>query len=184
VLSPSRKRYLDKASKEYASQLTELRPGNDPSGGISYLSSHSINFTIASKYQLGYVGKPLPGDERFAGRLAIPYITPAGVVSIKFRSLSAGGAKYIYHSGQKNHLYNTKAYFDAGIAIGISEGEMDAISATEHLGLPTLGVPGVEGGPRLRCGDERPHRLAGEDRPVPRRRRRVEHVRERSREFS
>lgn len=97
------------------------------------------------KYQIGYVAEPLAGDERFAGALSIPYLTPSGPVSLKFRSLSSTGSKYLKASGDRNRLYNAAAYFDAATTIGLSEGEMDAIAATEHLGLPTLGVPGVEG---------------------------------------
>lgn len=104
-----------------------------------------MDFAIAGKYQLGYVARPLPGDERFQGMLAIPYLTPAGARGLKFRSLSQGGGKYAKHAGEKNRLYNAPAYFAAGNTIGLSEGEMDAIAATEHLGVPTLGVPGVEG---------------------------------------
>jgi hypothetical protein len=109
------------------------------------LAEHAVDFAIASKYKLGYVAEPLPGDERFHGMLAIPYLTPAGARGLKFRSLTPGGGKYSKHSGEKNRLYNAAAYFAAGNIIGLSEGEMDAIVATEHLGTPTLGVPGVEG---------------------------------------
>ena len=106
--------------------------------------SHGITTPIAAQYRLGYVVRPLPGDERFAGMLSLPYLSSAGVVCMKFRSLSATGAKYAKHGGSKNRLYNAPAYFAAGTTIGISEGEMDAICATEYLGIPTLGVPGVE----------------------------------------
>lgn len=126
-------------------QLSELRPSSDPNGAIRYLAEHGTDFAIASKYQLGYVSHPLPGDERFQGMLAIPYLTPAGARGLKFRSLSQGGAKYAKHAGEKNRLYNAPAYFVAGNVIGLAEGEMDAIAATERLGVPTLGVPGVEG---------------------------------------
>lgn len=97
------------------------------------------------KYQLGYVGSPLPGDEHLRGSISIPYLSPSGVVSMKFRVLNDGGAKYIKHKGHKNRLFNTGAYFSAGEVLGISEGELDAISATEFLNVPTIGVPGVEG---------------------------------------
>lgn len=144
MLSPARRRYLEKAAGAYSEQLLALRPGSD-NGAIAYLRDHAIDFGIASQYKLGYVAQPLPGDERFTGRLAIPYLTPNGCVSMKFRSLSAVGAKYSKHNGDKNRLYNATAYFNAGTTLGISEGEMDAICATEHLHIPTLGVPGAEG---------------------------------------
>jgi hypothetical protein len=129
----------------YATQLAELRPSSDPNGAIPYLHEHGVDFAIAAKYQLGYVSRPLPGDERFEGMLTIPYLTPAGARALKFRSLMQAGAKYAKHGGEKNRLYNSPAYWDAGNVIGLSEGEMDAIAATEHLSIPTLGVPGVEG---------------------------------------
>ena len=144
MLSNSRKRYLASASEAYAAQLAELRPGSDPNGAIRYLADHGVDFGIAAKYQLGYVAQAVPGDERFTGMLSIPYLTPAGVRGMKFRSLSSGGGKYAKHAGEKNRLYNAPAYFNAGTAIGLSEGEMDAIAASEHLAIPTLGVPGVE----------------------------------------
>lgn len=145
MLSLSRKRYLERASEMYHTQLLRLRPSQDPNGAIGYLRDHGIDFGIASHYKLGYVGDALPGDERFCGMLAIPYQSPSGTVGMKFRSLSSNGAKYAKHGGEKNRLYNTQAYFNAGTTIGLSEGEMDAIAATEHLHIPTLGVPGVEG---------------------------------------
>lgn len=113
-------------------------------GAISYLSDHAIDQAISIKYELGFVAEPLPGDERFRGMLSIPYLTPSGPVAIKFRALTDSGAKYAQSQGQEGRLYNTAAYFEAGTTIGISEGEMDAIAATEHLGVPTLGVPGAK----------------------------------------
>jgi DNA primase len=99
---------------------------------------------IAIRYELGFVAEPLPGDEYLQGAISIPYLSPSGPVGMKFRVLTAGDGKYIKHKGEQNRLYNTQAYFSAGHTIGISEGEMDAIAATEHLGIPTLGVPGVK----------------------------------------
>lgn len=121
-----------------------MRPGCDPSGATRYLKEHAIDQSIAIRYELGFVGDPLPGDERFAGMLSIPYLSPGGVQALKFRNVaSTGGGKYAQHHGQKARLFNTLAYFEAGTTVGISEGEMDAIAATERLGIPTLGVPGA-----------------------------------------
>lgn len=145
MLSSSYKRYLAKASETYAGQLAELRPSHDPAGAIAYLREHAIDFATSLKYELGFVRDPLPGDERFTNCLSIPYLTPGGVRAMKFRALNPSGAKYAKHSGDKNRLYNAAAYWEADTVIGISEGEIDAIAATEHLGVPTMGVPGVEG---------------------------------------
>lgn len=113
-------------------------------GAIAYLREHAIDQRIAAKYRLGFVAQPLPGDERFFGMLSIPYITPEGVRSIKYRNLSGGDVKYAQHKGQLGRPYNAQAYFDAAETIGIAEGEIDAIAATEHLKIPTLGIAGVE----------------------------------------
>jgi len=108
------------------------------------LRDHGITFDIAVKYRLGYVGRPLAGDEGFAGALAIPYLSPAGVTSIKFRMLNGDGPKCLHHTGTRARLYNVNSYFAAEDAIGITEGETDAIVATEILGLPSIGIPGAE----------------------------------------
>lgn len=76
--------------------------------------------------------------------LAIPYLSRAGTVAIKFRRLGDTGPKYGQHHGQKNRLYNAPAYFQAGESIGLCEGEIDAIVATERLDIPTMGIPGAD----------------------------------------
>lgn len=141
--SVAQKSYLAKASEVYAGQLHRNGNGHDPSGAIRYLAEHAIQQDAAVKYMLGFVGEPLPGDERFQGMLSIPYLTPGGCMSLKFRNLAGGRPKYTQHPGQKPRLYNAPAYFQAGMAIGIAEGEVDAIVATEALGIPTLGCPGA-----------------------------------------
>ena len=113
-------------------------------GAIAYLTEHGIGeYAIAQQYGLGYVAEPLPGDERFEGMLAIPYLHGDSPVAIKYRNLSSG-PKYAQHHGQKPRLYNANAYFRADHIIGIAEGEMDAVAASERLGIPSVGVPGVD----------------------------------------
>lgn len=132
---------LEKAAARYHGQLLESAP---PDGVIGYFRDHAIaDSGIISAYQLGYVTKPLRGDERFMGAIAIPYLTPKGVVFMKYRNLG-GGMKY-NGSRMPTRLYNAAAYFRAGSTIGITEGEVDAIVATERLGIPSLGVAGSEG---------------------------------------
>ena len=138
------KTYLERATKEYTNQLRSVKPGNDPFGVIPYLTSHGIGYQVALDYKLGVVATPLMYDEDFTGMLAIPYLTPHGVSAIKFRRLAAEGPKYMAHKGQKARLYNVAAYFAADDMIGLAEGEIDAISATERLGVPTMGIPGSE----------------------------------------
>lgn len=110
------------------------------------MTDHGVVTTNANTvklYQLGVVIDPMPGDERFKGWLSIPYLTPRGVKGIRFRNLSGNEPKIGQHNGQSGRLFNTKAYFADTPVIGIAEGEIDAIVATERLGLPTMGVPGA-----------------------------------------
>lgn len=141
----TRKTYLGKASETYAGQLAELKPEGVSGGVIGYLHSHAVSYQTAMSYRLGFVRSPLSGDEGFTGSLSIPYLNRGGSVSsIKFRRFSSDGPKYLYHTGQRPRLYNTRAYFMADDMIGITEGEIDAIVATEVIGVPSIGIPGAE----------------------------------------
>lgn len=138
-----RERYLAKAAKQYHSQLRDVSPDDHP-GVKGYLTEHGImKAEIVETYQLGVVDRPLSGDERFTGMLVIPYLSPHGIKGIRFRNIG-GTPKFAQHRGQTARLYNTAAYFDAAEQIGIAEGEIDAIAATELLGVPTIGIPGTE----------------------------------------
>jgi DNA primase len=135
------KEYLEIASREYHSQLMNLPEAH---GVIDYLRNHGIGTRkIAERYKLGYVGTPLRNDDRFAGGLVIPYLTRAGVRAIKVRMFD-GDIKFNQPHGQQPRLYNPAAYFSARDQIGICEGEIDAITATECLQIPSLGIPGAE----------------------------------------
>lgn len=112
--------------------------------GKKYLIEHGLlSDEIVSRYLLGMVIDPLPGDERFRGWMAIPYLTELGVKAIRFRRMFGHGDKYGQAKGQSIRLFNPEACFQADEVIGIAEGEVDAIAATEFLGLPTVGVPGA-----------------------------------------
>lgn len=143
-------RYLARASTLYHDQLVS-KSNVDHSAvksGRNYLVDHgfepSRHFDIASRYQLGVVIEPLPGDEAFQGMLCFPYLTRNGIKALKFRNLSGTKPKNLVPEGQSLRLYNSLAYFDASDVVGLAEGEADAIAATEQLGIPTLGIPGVE----------------------------------------
>lgn len=113
-----------------------------------YLASRGIGAEAAGTYRLGYVADPDPMHEPFRGRLSIPFITPTGVVYIRFRCLEdhdckeEGHGKYEGQKGTETHLYNVQALHDADTVIGITEGELDALVATSH-GFPAVGVPGA-----------------------------------------
>jgi hypothetical protein len=123
--------------------------------GKGYLAVHGIDSReVVDKYRLGIVAEPLPGDERFAGMLCIPYLSHrGGVKAIKYRRLAGDGPKVAQYQSQQARLYNTRAWFECDDAIGLCEGEPDAMCASQHLtykrrgrsyALPAMGIPGAE----------------------------------------
>lgn len=146
VLSSSQSRYLARAVDAYADQLKNAH-GPYRDSAISFLRDHGITGELAQEYKLGLVADPLPGDERFRGAVVIPFLPPRGIrnasiAKVKFRMFD-GPRKYDQHKGWPHRLFNTQAFFNAGSAIGIAEGELDAITASEYL-LPTMGCPGAD----------------------------------------
>jgi DNA primase len=144
---------LARATQKYHLDFLNISNDQHPAviAGKSYLAEHGLfdpanpSARIARKYRLGIVLDPLPGDERFRGWLAIPYLTRrGGTKAIRFRNLTGNGdAKLGQHKGQAIRIYNPEALFGPHLEIGIAEGEIDAIAATEFLGMPSVGVPGA-----------------------------------------
>ena len=120
------------------------------SAGKTYLANHGLfdpanpSAKIVQKYQLGVVVNPMPGDERFEGWLSIPYLTRRGVKALRFRNLKDDGPKIGQVKGQSVRLYNPEALFGTHLEIGIAEGEIDAVAASECLGLPSVGIAGAK----------------------------------------
>jgi DNA primase len=137
--SESLKAWLGRTADRYHEALTpEIR---------SYLEGRGLDQDAVSGYRLGYVDDPDPMHEPFRGRLSIPFITPTGVVYIRFRCLEDhvcdGHGKYEGPSGEDTHLYNVQALHSADTVIGITEGELDAAVST-LAGFPAVGVPGAQ----------------------------------------
>lgn len=116
----------------------------------SYLSARGITPTTASRYRFGVVGAdPEPGDEHVVGRLAIPYLTPAGPVDLKYRCLqhvdckAVDCPKYLYADGTTHRLYNVQALLEPSPVIVLTEGEIDALTVHELVGVPAVGYPGA-----------------------------------------
>lgn len=129
------KRSLAERTREYANQLS------DHPDALTYLvSQRGLSKALVSDLQIGYVGTPMTGDSWFRDCVSIPYIQPAGITSIKFRSLN-GGEKYRYDKGQVHRIYNTPVLVGARNLV-ITEGEFDCMSFLE-AGVPAVGVPGA-----------------------------------------
>jgi DNA primase len=108
-----------------------------------YLSSRHLSVEEANIFHLGVVADPLPGHELYKGRLAIPYITPSGVVDIRFRAMHNEDPKYMGLVGAKTTMFNTKACFVADKYICVTEGEFDCIMMGVKTQHPTIGIPGA-----------------------------------------
>lgn len=102
-----------------------------------YLNGRGIDDSLIAKYLLGTC------DDVHPGWISIPSLRlPHGVIWFNYRNLGIG-TKYMA-SGAK-HLYNTAVLDEADETgeIAITEGEFDAIVATELCGVPAVGVPGA-----------------------------------------
>lgn len=133
-LSRSQKILLEKSTKHYEKDIHLAE---------EYLTKRGISLLIAEKIRLGVVVDPLPGQEQFINRLSIPYITPTGIVDIRFRSIGPEEPKYMGMAGTSTRLYNVDALHIAGNYIAVCEGEIDAITLSYCCDIPAVGVPGA-----------------------------------------
>ena len=133
-LSKSQKELLEKATESYAQNLQEIVP---------YLQSRGITEQTAVMFRLGFVREPEMGHEPYVGKLAIPYLTPTGVIDIRFRSLNSdSGPKYMSRPGATTHIYNISALSNDSDVLAICEGELDTVVATQ-AGFSAVGLPGA-----------------------------------------
>ena len=133
-LNNSQRSFLLQATQKYAAEIERA---------AEYLSSRQLSVEEASIFHLGVVVDPLPGHEPYKNRLAIPYITPSGVVDIRFRSLHGEDPKYMGLVGAETTMFNTQAVFAADNYICVTEGEFDCIMMSVKTQHPTVGIPGA-----------------------------------------
>jgi DNA primase len=134
-LSSSQRQFLLLATQRYAATIGTAE---------EYLLSRQLSVEEANIFHLGVVEDPMPGHEPYKGRLAIPYITPSGVVDIRFRALTPEQEpKYLGLVGSKTTMFNTQALFVADKYICVTEGEFDCIMMSVKTTHPTVGIPGA-----------------------------------------
>jgi DNA primase len=137
-LSGERRRALTAKARSLAGNVEQALP---------YLMSRGISAEVAEMFQLGYS----PHGTEQGGRLAIPYLTPAGVVQIKYRCIDFGHGdhkdtscpKYLPEPGLGLHLYNAQVLINTGDTAVLTEGELDAISVQAYCGIPAVAYPGT-----------------------------------------
>jgi DNA primase len=135
MLSEKQRKLLTDTAERYSKSLTPQ--------ALSYLQGRGISEAVANTFLLGSVVDPIAGHELAENMLSIPYITPAGVVGVKFRRLDEGTPKYLWPTGQKIGMYNVKDLHLHSDTIAICEGEIDTLVLSGIVGIPAVGVAGV-----------------------------------------
>lgn len=134
-LSTSQRSSLETAAAAYELQID--RPL------ASYLEERGIDRDAALGSRLGLCADPMPGHEQYRGRLVIPYVTAAGVMSLRFRDLTGtSSAKYLGAGGAQTRLFNARVLAESPKYVAICEGELDAIVMNYRVGIPAVGVAG------------------------------------------
>jgi DNA primase len=152
--SSEQKEFFELAASQYQKDLA------GDTSAQEYLRSRGIGAQIAGTYRLGVLRNPLLGHEQFKDRLAIPYITPHGIVTFSFRCLkdhvckdtvlwvdSKGREhfcpKYRAPEGMERTLYNVLDFKKETDTIYICEGEIDALTLSS-CGFAAVAIPGVK----------------------------------------
>ena len=133
-LSNSQRQFLLQAATEYAQHIPQA---------ASYLATRGLSVDEARKFHIGVVDNPLPGHEGYKGKLVIPYVTPSGVVDLRFRSIHGEDPKYLGLPGAKTTMFNAQAVLNAEQYICVTEGEIDAITVSVKTEHPAVGIPGA-----------------------------------------
>ena len=133
-LSNSHRQFLLQATHLYASQIHLA---------AEYLATRNLSVAEAQRFHLGVVKDALPGHEQYADRLAIPYITPSGVVDIRFRAMNGADPKYMGMPGAKTSMFNAQVVLTASDYICVTEGEIDCITLSVKTNHPSVGIPGA-----------------------------------------
>ena len=137
TLSSSQRESLASATATYQAALAG-------SPAETYLAGRGIALEVAGTFRLGYVAEPDVGHEQYQWRMSIPYVTPAGVIDIRFRTVGDdGGPKYMSRTGSTGHLYNVGAFSIDSPIIAITEGELDCLVTQGIANIPSIGVPGA-----------------------------------------
>lgn len=136
-LSHAQKLSLREATEWYAMQVDDVE---------AYLAGRGIPLSVAVTYRLGVVTTPRSGDEDMTGRLTIPYIAANDVITdLRFRAVNADQTpKYLSRPNSQTRMFNTRALITDSPVVVVCEGELDALVMDGIVGVPAVGVPGVQ----------------------------------------
>ncbi|MFJ2650853.1 toprim domain-containing protein [Streptomyces sp. NPDC087420] len=138
--SSEERRFFEQAVSRYQADLAL------DAAAQAYLAGRGFGELEAGQFRLGAVRTPLTGHEQYAGRMAIPYLTPSGPVNIRFRCIEQhaceGHAKYLSLPDGGSNLFNVLDLKKDSPFVCVAEGEIDTLTLS-MCGLPAVGVPGV-----------------------------------------
>lgn len=140
-LSSALRKSLERRVAAYHEQLLSPQGSNQ----LAYLTEErGLTVETVKRFRLGVVGEPQESDEPARGSISIPYLTPSGPVSLRFRKATSEPAamKYWAPEGTETTIFNTAAIVQHGSWIVITEGEIDCMTAVQ-CGLPAVGFPGA-----------------------------------------
>lgn len=154
TLSSEQRQFFERATSQYQSDLAA------DTSAQAYLASRGLGPEAVARFRLGVATSLQAGDERYRGRLVIPYLTPAGVVNMRYRCLKQHVCsetvlwtdrqgkprycpKYQSRDGMEGNLFNVMDLKRDSPFICVTEGEIDAMTLS-LAGLPAVGVPGVK----------------------------------------
>lgn len=135
VPSTAMRGILETAVQQYEQQL----PG---SPGESALLTRGLSLETIRAFLLGFVRDPLMGHDDYKNYLAIPYLTRAGPVGMRFKRIATHGPKVLAILGSQVLPYNVASLVNSRVPLFLCEGEPDTWAATE-AGMNALGIPGV-----------------------------------------
>lgn len=139
-LEPELLRFWEEASLKYHKDLGER--------AVAYLTGRGLSMSTVDCCRIGYVDDPMPGHEPYQGRIALPVLKRRAVVGFQFRCIEDHSCKAErcpkYLTDGDQWLYNTAALDEPGDIIALCEGAFDAYILSYEVGVPTMGIPGVE----------------------------------------
>lgn len=149
IPSQSMRELAEKTSAHYEGKLLNSEDGLI---AATYLKARGLTKETVQFFRLGVVSDPPSdaGHDFMVGRISIPYVTPTGIVQMRFRAVPKDGIpggpeaspKMMSEPGAKTTIYNVAALNPNNTTLYLAEGESDTWSA-HQAGLPCIGIPGA-----------------------------------------
>jgi len=127
-----------------------LRHQTSATNLLPYLAGRGLGVAAVDRYRLGYVDPADDVPRRYWHRMAVPYVTPTGVVQIRYKCIldhdhkAVSCSKMLGDAGVEVTLYNPGTLLDTSGPVVLVEGEPDVWAVETIAGLPAVGIPGAQ----------------------------------------